>query len=278
MPDQILNHAAALRLAVFLGILTIMVAWECIAPRRKRRLSRAQRWPHNIALVVLNTLVVRVLFPAGAIGVALFARQQGLGLFNLLDVPPLLAVVAGVLLLDLAIYFQHVAFHIIPWCWRVHQVHHADVDLDVTSGSRFHPLEIVLSMLIKFSVVLMLGAPALAVLIFELLLNGSAMFNHSNVKLPFGLDRWVRLLLVTPDMHRVHHSVRRRETNSNYGFSLSWWDRLFGTYVAQPRDGHLEMTIGLEAFQDPRTSRRLDRMLVLPFLGEARETELPGGE
>jgi len=265
MPDQILSHEPAIRLTVFLGIVTLMVVWEFLAPRRRRRLSRGRRWPHNIALVVVNTLMLRLLFPAGAISVALFARQQGLGLFNLLDIPPALATVAAVALLDMAIYFQHIAFHIIPWCWRLHQVHHADVDFDVTTGSRFHPLEIALSMLIKFSVILMIGAPALAVLIFELLLNGCSMFNHGNVNLPRGLDRWVRRVLVTPDMHRVHHSVLPRETNSNYGFSVSWWDRLFGTYVPQPRDGHQDMTIGLEVYQDPATGRRLDRMLLMPF-------------
>ncbi len=265
MPEQILSNEKALRLSVFLGILALMVLWEFISPRRRRRLSRGQRWPHNIALVVLNTVILRLVFPAGAISVALFAREQGLGLFNWLEVPPALATGAGILLLDMAIYFQHLAFHVIPWCWRLHRVHHADVDIDVTTGSRFHPIEILLSMLIKFSVILMLGAPALAVLIFELLLNGCAMFNHSNVKLPGATDRWIRRLLVTPDMHRVHHSVRPRETNSNYGFSLSWWDRLFGTYIAQPRDGHHEMTIGLKAFQDPATSRRLDSMLAMPF-------------
>ena len=265
MQDTILSQASAIRLAVFLGVLTLMVAWEFISPRRKQRLGRVRRWPHNIALVVLDTLIVRLLFPAGAIGVALFARQQGLGLFNWLDVHPALAIVCSVALLDMAIYFQHIAFHIIPWCWRLHRVHHADMDFDVTTGSRFHPVEIVLSMLIKFSVILMIGAPALAVLIFEALLNGCAMFNHGNAKLPEGLDRWVRRVLVTPDMHRVHHSVLPHETNSNYGFSVSWWDRLFGTYVAQPRDGHQGMTIGLDAYQDPDTSRRLDRMLIIPF-------------
>ncbi len=265
MTHQLLNHASMLRLGIFLGILTLMVAWEFLAPRRSRRLSRLQRWPHNFSLVVLNTLILRLIFPAGAISVALYARQEGLGLLNLLDVPPVPATVIAVLLLDLAIYIQHVAFHIIPWCWRLHQVHHADIDLDVTSGSRFHPIEIVLSMLIKFSVILMLGTPAVAVLIFELLLNASAMFNHSNVKLPLALDRGLRLLLVTPDMHRVHHSVLRHETDSNYGFALSCWDRLFGTYVPQPRDGHQNMIIGLDAYQDPATSRRLDRMLTMPF-------------
>ena len=218
--------------------------------------------------MVVDTLLVRILFPTAAVGVALVAEAHGLGLFNVLPLPAWIGVVASVILLDLAIYFQHVLFHAVPVLWRLHRMHHADLDIDVSTGLRFHPIEILLSMVIKLAVVIALGAPAIAVLIFEVLLNATSMFNHSNVHIPERLDGVVRWFVVTPDMHRVHHSIVARETNSNFGFNLPWWDRLFGTYRAQPAAGHEAMKIGIEQFRDPR-ELRLDRMLLQPFRGDA---------
>jgi sterol desaturase/sphingolipid hydroxylase (fatty acid hydroxylase superfamily) len=211
---------------------------------------------------------VRVLFPAAAVGLALLAEKRGWGLLNNLLISPWMGVVASVVLLNLAIYLQHVTFHAAPALWRIHRMHHADLDFDVTTGARFHPIEIVLSMLVKFGALAPLGAPALGVLIFEVLLNATSMFNHGNVRIAVGLDRYLRWLVVTPDMHRVHHSVVVNETNSNFGFNLPWWDRLLGTYRDQPAAGHEGMTIGIEQFRAMR-ELRLDRMLLQPFRGPA---------
>lgn len=242
-----------------------MIVWEIIAARRPQRYRRRRRWPSNLLIVVLDTLVIRLIFPLAAVGVALVVAEQGWGLFNLFALPLWLAVLASVVVLDLTVYFQHRLFHAVPWLWRLHRMHHADLEFDVTTGLRFHPLEMLISMGIKLAVVAALGAPALAVLIFEIVLNATSMFNHGNVRLPSRIDRSLRLLLVTPDMHRVHHSIVRRETDSNFGFNLPWWDRLFGTYRDQPAAGHLGMTIGIEDFRDSR-NLRLDRMLIQPFL------------
>ena len=257
-------YEVPIRLAVFGGVFALMAIWELLRPRREQAIPRARRWPGNIGVVAIDTLLVRVLFPMTAVGLALTAEARGWGLFNALGLPAWIAVVGSVLILDLAIYLQHVLFHAVPGLWRLHRMHHADLELDVTTGARFHPIEIVLSMTIKLAVVAALGAPALAVLIFEVLLNATAMFNHCNVRLPEGIDRVLRWLVVTPDMHRVHHSIVVRETNSNFGFNLPWWDRLFGTYRDQPTAGHERMTIGIETFRDP-VEQRLDRMLTQPF-------------
>ena len=264
MPELILSNEPAIRLVFFFGVFLLMALWEARLPRRKRSFTRARRWPSNIGIVVLNTVLLRVIFPTAAVGLALVSEQSGWGLLNHYPVPYWLAVVASVAFLDFAIYLQHVMFHAVPALWRLHRMHHADLDFDVTTGARFHPIEILLSMVIKFGVVVAVGAPALAVLLFEVLLNATAMFNHGNVRLPLGVDRILRLFVVTPDMHRVHHSVIVDETNSNFGFNLPWWDRLFGTYRAQPRKGHEGMTIGIEDFRSER-DLRLDRMLVQPF-------------
>ena len=258
-----------LRLGVFLGVLAIMALWELLAPRRRRDIPRVIRWSNNLALVVIDTIVLRLTFPILAVGLAIMAQERGWGLFNIFDAPAWVAVVASVILLDLVIYLQHVMFHAVPALWRLHRMHHADLDFDVTTGLRFHPIEIVLSMGIKLAMVLVLGPPAVAVLIFEVLLNATAMFNHSNVRLPLAADRVLRLVMVTPDMHRVHHSILPQETNSNFGFNLPWWDRLLGTYRAQPAAGHDAMTIGIEQFRTPR-DLWLDRMLVQPVKGPAR--------
>jgi sterol desaturase/sphingolipid hydroxylase (fatty acid hydroxylase superfamily) len=230
--------------------------------------SKALRWASNLGLVVLNTVLLRLMFPLAAVGVAAFGVAYGWGLLNHFQVPLVVAVPVAVIAMDLVIWLQHVMVHAVPALWRLHQVHHADLDYDVTTGARFHPIEIALSMLIKFATITVLGPPVLAVVIFEVLLNATSMFNHGNIRLPAALDRVLRWFVVTPDMHRVHHSVEEDETNSNFGFNLPWWDRLFGTYRAQPRAGHDAMTIGIHGHADPREVARLDGMLLMPFRGE----------
>ncbi len=267
----VLGHELPIRLGFFFGIFSLMALWEIAAPRRALSLSKGRRWLANLGIVVFNSVLLRIIFPTAAVGVALFAEQAGWGLFHHLALPGAPVVLLSVLLLDFAIYLQHVMFHAVPVLWRLHRMHHADRDYDVTTGARFHPIEIVLSMLIKFAVIVVLGAPAVAVVIFEVLLNATAMFNHGNVRLPLGLDRVLRLVVVTPDMHRVHHSVHRDEANSNFGFNLPWWDRLCGTYRAQPRDGHEGMTIGIHGFSEPRQVASLGGLLLLPFVGPTRD-------
>jgi sterol desaturase/sphingolipid hydroxylase (fatty acid hydroxylase superfamily) len=263
MPD-ILDNEPLLRLIAFAGIFAGMAMWELLAPRRTQHVGRGRRWPSNIAVVVLDTALVRLIFPTTAVGVALLAEAKGWGIFYSFGLSPWAAVPLGVVLLDLAIYLQHVLFHAVPALWRLHRMHHADLEFDVTTGARFHPIEILLSMGIKLGVIVALGAPAVAVLVFEVLLNATSMFNHSNVRMPAWLDGLLRWIVVTPDMHRVHHSIVARETNSNFGFDLPWWDRLFGTYRDQPAAGHDAMTIGIAQFRDP-AEQRLDRMLTQPF-------------
>ena len=271
MTEFILIHEPTIRLSFFLGILAVMAGWEFAAPRRVLTLARPARWTANLGIVFLNGLLLRLIFPAGAVGVAVFAAGEGWGLFNHFALPYAAAVLLSVVALDFAIYLQHVMFHAVPALWRLHRMHHADLDFDVTTGARFHPIEIVLSMLIKFAVIVVLGAPALAVIVFEVLLNATAMFNHSNVRMPLALDRIIRRLIVTPDMHRVHHSILDHETNSNFGFNLSLWDRLFGTYQDQPEQGHEKMTIGLRDFREPKQADRLDGMLLIPFHGKVTD-------
>ncbi|MDX8389480.1 MAG: sterol desaturase family protein [Mariprofundaceae bacterium] len=258
------TEEAGLRFAAFLIIFAIMAIWEAKKPRRELREGK-HRWPGNLGILISNVLVLRLLFPAGAIGTALWVSEQGVGLLNLVELPTTPTVIIAIIFLDLAIYAQHVAIHFIPPLWRLHMVHHADHDIDVSTGLRFHPLEILLSMLIKMVVIALIGAPVIAVVAFEIILNGMAMFNHANVRLPTGLDHIVRMLLVTPDMHRVHHSDIKQETNSNFGFNLSIWDRMFRTYQAQPILGHDQMNIGIEHLQQAPTSR-FYYMLKLPFL------------
>ncbi len=268
MPDFLLANEPTIRLSAFLGILALMAAWEVAAPRRRREIPRVLRWTNNLGVVVADTILVRLTFPVAAVGLALIASERGWGVFNVIEAPGWVAFIVAVVVLDLVIYLQHVLFHAVPALWRLHRMHHADLDIDVTTGLRFHPVEIVLSMGLKLAVVAVLGPPAAAVLVFEVLLNGTEMFNHSNIRIPLGLDRVLRLIVVTPDMHRVHHSVIPQETNSNFGFNLPWWDRLFGTYRAQPAEGHDGMTIGIELFRT-RRDLWLDRMLIQPLLGKA---------
>ncbi|PCJ85442.1 MAG: fatty acid hydroxylase [Thiotrichaceae bacterium] len=266
--QYIMSNEVIIRLSFFLGIFAVMAIWEFIAPRRVLTVSKIVRWSNNLGLVFLNSFILRILFPAAAIGVAVFASEQGWGLLNYYNVPPMIAVIVSVVAMDFVIYVQHVMVHAIPVLWRLHRVHHADLDFDVTTGARFHPIEIILSMLIKFATIILLGAPVVAVIIFEVMLNATAMFNHSNVRLNLVVDKWLRLILVTPDMHRVHHSVEDDETNSNFGFSLPWWDRLCGTYRDQPRGGHENMTIGIHSFRDTKMTSWISGMLVMPFIGK----------
>ena len=261
------THEVGIRLGAFFSIFALMALWEVRAPRRALTLSKALRWASNLGLVALDTILLRLLFPAAAVGLAATAAAQGWGLINHYQVSPWVAAPLAVIAMDLAIWVQHVLVHAVPALWRLHRVHHADLDYDLTTGARFHPLEIVLSMLIKLAVILVLGPPVVAVILFEVILNGMAMFNHGNIKLPSSLDRLLRFLLVTPDMHRVHHSVIIRETNSNYSFNLSIWDWLFGTYLAQPSKGHKDMIIGLSQFRDHRRLT-LPWLLILPFIGD----------
>jgi sterol desaturase/sphingolipid hydroxylase (fatty acid hydroxylase superfamily) len=261
------THEATIRLSFFLGIFAVMALWEVLAPRRVLTLSKAVRWVNNLGLVAFNTLLLRLLFPAAAVGMAAFAAEQGWGLLNYYPIPLWLAIPIAVTAMDFVIWLQHVMVHAVPALWRLHRVHHADLDYDLTTGARFHPFEIILSMLIKFATIMVLGPPVAAVILFEIILNGMAMFNHGNVSLPPLLDRVLRWLIVTPDMHRVHHSVEDDETNSNFGFNLSWWDRLFGTYRDQPRAGHDAMTIGIRGYRQPREVSWLPGMLALPFRG-----------
>jgi sterol desaturase/sphingolipid hydroxylase (fatty acid hydroxylase superfamily) len=230
--------------------------------------SKGIRWASNLGLVFFNSFVSRLIFPAAAIGVAGFATENGWGLLNYYDVSFAVAVVVSVIAMDFIIYLQHVMVHAVPVLWRLHRVHHADLDFDVTTGSRFHTIEIIVSLLIKFATIVVLGPPVVAVVIFEVLLNASAMFNHGNVRLPLAIDRVLRLILVTPDMHRVHHSVEDDEANSNFGFCLPWWDRLFGTYRDQPRAGHEGMTIGIHKYRTTKQVSWLPGMLALPFIGK----------
>jgi sterol desaturase/sphingolipid hydroxylase (fatty acid hydroxylase superfamily) len=260
------SHEPLVRFGCFAGILAAMALWESLAPRRAWTIRKTTRWFSNLGLVALNTLAIRLVLPLGAVGMAIIAQERGWGLFNNVSLPGWLAVVLAVVALDLAIYLQHVMFHAVPALWRLHMVHHADLDFDVTTGVRFHTIEIILSMGIKLAAVILLGASALAVLLFEVLLSATSLFSHGNVRLPAWLDRMLRLMVVTPEMHRVHHSVHPQETNSNFGFNLPWWDYLFGTYRAQPADGHERMTIGLAQFRDVWVDR-LHWMLALPFLG-----------
>jgi sterol desaturase/sphingolipid hydroxylase (fatty acid hydroxylase superfamily) len=267
MAGFVLHHEPAIRLGFFFGMLAIMAGWEVVAPRRELTTSKPARWTSNLGIVLLNSIVLRLLFPAGAAGVASFWAHQGWGLLNQADLPHGLAVVLSVVALDLVIYLQHVMFHAVPVLWRLHRMHHADLDFDVTTGARFHPIEIILSMLIKFAVIVVLGVPALAVIAFEVLLNATAMFNHSNVSMPPALDRIIRCFIVTPDMHRVHHSMQDFEANSNFGFNLSLWDKLLGTYQDQPVSGHENMALGIRDFREPQQVDRLAGMLALPFVG-----------
>ncbi len=265
----IIGNELFIRLGCFVAVFVIMSIWELAAPRRKLTAPKPQRWFHNLSLTILNSYVVRFLFPAAAVGTAMVGELSSWGLFNTLGLPSFLAGILSLVLLDLTIYAQHFLFHKVPLFWRLHRMHHTDLDIDVTTGARFHTIEIVASMVIKVSVVVNLGAPAWSVLVFEILLNATSMFNHSNVRIPIAIDAFLRKIVVTPDMHRVHHSVIIEETNSNFGFNFPWWDRMFKTYRDQPSQGHDAMVIGLANFRDPKYLT-LPWMLAVPFMRKVR--------
>lgn len=269
--DFVMANEMLIRLGFFFGIFVVMASWEKLGPRRRLQASKAVRWTNNLGLVVFNSFILRLAFPAAAVGMAVFAAQQGWGLFNYIEVPFWLAVVASVVIMDFVIWLQHVMVHAVPLLWRLHRVHHADLDFDVTTGARFHTLEILLSLCIKFAAILLLGPPVVAVVVFEVVLSTTAMFNHGNVRLPDAVDRMLRLVVVTPDMHRVHHSIEDDETNSNFGFNLPWWDRLFGTYRARPRAGHEGMTIGIRSFREEKWCSWLPGLLIMPFVGKIQD-------
>lgn len=267
MNSLLINHEPLVRFGFFFGILILMAAWEGLAPRRPLQTSKSMRWFSNLGIVFIDTIMLRLLVSFSAIDAAIFAEKAGWGVLNNVSLFYWLKVIIGVVVLDLAIYLQHAMFHGLPILWRLHMMHHSDLDFDVTTGIRFHPIEIFLSMGIKMMVVFLAGISALGVLIFEVLLNATSLFNHGNVRLSGSVDRLLRFFIVTPEMHRVHHSVVIRETNSNFGFNLPWWDRLFGTYRDQPAAGHLEMTIGLSQFRDAK-GLTLPWLLLLPFIGK----------
>lgn len=264
MSNFILEHEPLIRFCFFFGILVLMTLWELLAPRRPLTTSKASRWISNLGIVLMDTVAVRLILPVQAVGMALFVETHGWGLLNNVILPPGMKIILGVLGLDLIIYLQHAMFHSLPVFWRLHRMHHTDLDFDVTTGIRFHPLEILLSMGIKMAAVAVLGPSAVAVVLLEVLLNATSMFNHGNVRLPKEIDRVLRLFVVTPEMHRVHHSVVIKEYNSNFGFNFPWWDRLMGTYQAQPTRGHEGMTIGLSQYRDPRRLT-LPWLLIQPF-------------
>lgn len=255
-----------IRVSAFLGVLSLMASWEVLFPRRSLTMSKVRRWVANLSVVVIDAVIIRLLFAAGAVGAALLATEQDLGLLNRVAWPIWLETILAVIALDFTLYLQHVMFHAVPFFWRFHMMHHADLDCDVTTGLRFHPVEVVLSMLIKFAAIAVVGPSPQAVLTFEVLLNATSMFNHSNVRMPATIDRCLRWIVVTPEMHRVHHSILPRETNTNFGFNLPWWDRLLGTYRSQPEGGHEAMTLGLKQFRDP-ARLTLMGILLLPFTG-----------
>ena len=267
LSTSILEFEPQIRLGAFVGILLAMMVWERALPLRSLQQSLAIRWSGNLGIAAISTLLARFVSPIAPAAVAVLAATKGWGFFHLVDVPVWLAFGLSVLSLDFMIYVQHRIFHAVPILWRLHRMHHSDLELDATTALRFHPLEILLSLLIKIVAVLALGAPVLAVVVFEVILNATAMFNHSNVRIPHTIDRWLRLVVVTPLMHRVHHSVVNEETNSNFGFNLPWWDRLFGTYRAAPAAGYEGMVVGLSVFRAPKESR-LDQLLIQPFTAE----------
>lgn len=267
----ITQYEVEIRLGCFLGAVTSIAIWEILAPRRELVHSKLIRWANNFGLIFLNSIILRLVFPAVAAGVAVLATENKWGLLNIVEIPYWAAILLSVVALDLLIYFQHVMMHAVPALWRLHRVHHADLDFDLSTGGRFHPIEIIVSMLIKIAAIIVLCPPVLAVVIFEILLSSTALFNHGNIRIPVNIDRVLRYFLVTPDMHRVHHSIESDETNSNFGFNLPWWDRLLGTYRDQPRSGHAEMSIGVKDLREERLCSWLPGMLALPFIGKIND-------
>jgi sterol desaturase/sphingolipid hydroxylase (fatty acid hydroxylase superfamily) len=268
--DSLLDHEPSMRAWAFYGPLFIVLCWEILAPRRLRSRPMLTRWFGNLAVAVLNAVALRWLFPILALGLAVLAQQREWGLFNQLSLSGPVIVGVSVLVLDLVDYLRHRLFHAIPVCWRFHRMHHSDQDVDWSTGLRFHPFEPAVTTIVQLLVVVLVGTPPESVLLFELLVVVTALFQHGNVALPETVDRWLRRILITPDMHRVHHSVIKKETDSNFGVVFPWWDHLLGTYRNQPENGHTQMQVGLTEFSDPR-HMELHWMLALPFLTPSNE-------
>lgn len=271
MTDNIAQYGLALSMLLF----ALLVMLETLFPRKTRSMPRGKRWLTNVTIVIVDSVALRLMGPIAAIAAASYAAQNDIGLFNWTSLPGWLEFMLALIVLDLAIYAQHVITHKIPLLWALHKVHHADRDIDVTTAVRFHPVEIILSMLYKCVLVFLIGPSVFAVFTFALLLNLFAMFNHANLRLPLSVDRILRLFVVTPDMHRVHHSTVKKETDSNFGFSIALWDRLFGTYAAQPAAGHDNVVIGLDEYQSDHPSE-LWWSLALPFYDRYRSKEGSG--
>ena len=272
MDSWVLQNESTVRVIAFVGVFIAIAIWEWQSPKRKRLKSLTIRWVNNLSLLVMNTLLIRLFFPMAAVGIALIINEQKIGLFNLIDIHPIATVTLSVMLLDGAIYWQHRLMHKIPLLWRMHRVHHADPEFDVTTGLRFHPFEIAISMIYKTLIITLLGAPVLAVLIFELLLNAGSLFNHGNINLTAKIDTALRRVIVTPDMHRIHHSTDAIESNKNFGFALSCWDHLFGSYQSTPSVGHEKMPIGLDEYRDPKHAVFLPGVLSIPFINAHKKT------
>jgi sterol desaturase/sphingolipid hydroxylase (fatty acid hydroxylase superfamily) len=272
MESWVLQNESTLRLTAFVVVFFVIALWEWLSPKRKRLTTLATRWVNNLSLMLINTLLIRLFFPMAAVGIALIIKEQQIGLLNLIEIPPVAAVTLSVILLDCAIYWQHRFMHKIPLLWRMHRVHHADPEFDVTTGLRFHPLEIAVSMIYKTLIIVLLGAPFLAVLIFELLLNAGSLFNHGNINLTARIDTVLRWVIVTPDMHRIHHSTDAIESNRNFGFALTWWDHFFGSYQPTPNLAHEAMPIGLDEYRDPKHAVFLSGVLSIPFMTAHKKT------
>ena len=264
MIESMISDGALIRFSIFLALFIVFALWEIIAPRRMQIYPKAVRWVNNLSISTINALITWLFVPVTVLFVAASVQSSGYGLLNMIDMPHWISIIVAVLFLDFAIYVQHVIFHKVGFLWRLHRMHHADLEFDVTTAVRFHPIEIILSLGIKLCMVTLIGAPVIAVLIFEVLLNATSLFNHSNIRIPKSIEKIMRLFVVTPEMHRVHHSIIQKETDSNFGFNLPWWDYIFRTYRAQPKMGHLKMTIGIESFRDKR-ELWLDRLLLQPF-------------
>jgi len=263
-----MNEETIIRLLFTVTIFTVMMIWEIIFPRRKLNTNKIRRWSMNIFITLFNSILVKIIFPLLPVSLALLAQKNNWGIFNNIQLPYELVFILSIVFFDFIIYLQHVMFHSLPILWRLHMMHHIDLDIDVTTALRFHPIEIIISAIIKLAVIMIIGPPVLSVLVFEIILNGTAMFNHSNVKMPRWLDRIIRLVIVTPDMHRIHHSVTIRETNSNFGFNLSWWDKLFGTYRSEPFLTHETMSIGHSLYRNEK-QLNLFYILAVPFIGKS---------
>ncbi len=263
--EYIIANEPIIRLSFFVSILLLMSLFEYIIPKKELLLSKFKRWSNNISIIVVNSFLLKFIFASSIITISIYTTENKIGLLNLFEISFFFSVILSIILLDLIIYFQHRLFHKIDFFWKFHKVHHSDMDFDVTTGLRFHPIEIIISMLIKMISVFIIGVPIIAIVIFEIILSSLSMFNHSNIKLPAILDKRLRYFIVTPDMHRIHHSIHNEELNSNYGFNISLWDRIFSSYTNKPKNGYEKMTIGLKEFYDENKTVSILNILSLPF-------------